>query len=564
MAAAGGAGPALPARILRRPAFHLALVALVGVAAYANSLGVPFAFDDWGAILDNPALRDLAAFFPPWRFPGGVNRYVALLTFALEYRIHGLSPAGFHAVNLSIHVAAASVLYALARLTMRVARPPGPQPAADALGALLAALVFVAHPVETQAVTYVVQRMASLATLLYLASLLCYAAARLRPPGARSGFLYVGSLAAALLAMGTKEIAFTLPIAIVVYDLAFLGGPPRRRVAWLLPLAATLAVIPLEKLAQSPGADLATAFDRATRVMASVPRLHYLLTQATVVVRYLALLVVPVGQRVEYDLPLRTSLLDPAVAASVLFLALLLASGFSLLFRRRATRDPLARVAGFGIVLFFLGLSVESTLVPIVDLAFEHRVYLPSAGAFLSLGAGFAMLEERAAGRARGAILAALAAAWVIALAGATRVRNEVWKNPIALWSEAVARSPGSARAHYAYGIALWESYDFQRAASEWKVALELNPGNPMVLTNLGAYHELAGEAPRAIECYRRALAVAPGMAVTHYRLAALLEGSGDRDEALAHYRQFVRLAPLSLAPQVAALRARLGRAVDP
>ena len=550
---------------------HLALVAAVGLAAYANSFAVPFTFDDRDNIIENPLLRDLGAFFPPWDFPGPLSRYVALLSFALDFRAHGLSPAGYHATNLAIHLAAAGVLYLLARLTLRLSRG-GANRFSDGAGALLAALLFVAHPVETQAVTYVVQRMASLAALLYLASLLCYARARSRPWGGPAALLYAGSLALGLLAMCTKETAFTLPLAIAFYDLAFLPGPLRLRAAFLAAPLATLAVVPAQKLgeslAASRGQGMAAALEGATRVMASTSRWDYLLTESTVVARYLGLLVLPTGQRLEYDLPLRTSALDPAVVGSTLLVAALVGAGLFLLSRWASRLSPVLRVAGFGVVLFLLGLSVESTLVPIVDLAFEHRLYLPSAGLFLAAGAGFAALLERVLTRprpGRGALLLlAPALAWVVALAFATRARNEVWKDPRRLWGDTVAKSPGSARAHFAYGVALWEASDFRGAAREWESALALHPGNPLVLVNLGSYYQAAGDRTRAEDYYRRALEVAPAMPVVHYKLALLLEERGEAAAALEHYRLFARYAPLSLSPLVADLRARFGKALGP
>jgi hypothetical protein len=313
---------------------------------------------------------------------------------------------------------------------------------------------------------------------------------------------------------------------------------------------------------------MAVAVEDATRVMASTSRWDYLLTQSTVIVRYLGLVVLPIGQRVEYDLPLRSSAADPAVFGSALLLAALFGSGLALLSRRISCRSPTLRVAGFGIVFFFLGLSVESTLVPIVDLAFEHRLYLPSAGLFLAVGAGLAALLGRAVARphpTRGAgLLLAPALAVVLTLAGATYARNEVWRDPRRLWSDTVAKSPGSARAHFAYGVALWEASDFKGAAREWESALSLRPGNPLVLANLGSYYQASGDRARAADYYRRALLAAPTMPVVHYKLGTLLEESGEREAALDHYRLFARYAPLSMAPLVAGLRARFGGALGP
>ena len=174
---------------------HAALVIAVGLVIYANTLQVPFIFDDTGNLVENPLIIDLANFFDPARyhryFGGLTSRYFGYLTFALNYRLHGYDVTGYHLVNIAIHIISALLVYRLVSLTFRACRLSGPCDSAAASGresfvALLAALLFVAHPIQTQAVTYIVQRFASLAALFYLLSVTCYLQARLlcrRPNG---------------------------------------------------------------------------------------------------------------------------------------------------------------------------------------------------------------------------------------------------------------------------------------------------------------------------------------------------------------------------------------------
>ena len=240
----------------RRRALRLlppASVVLLGLAAYANAFDVPFTFDDDSSIVTNESVHDLGGFLAGWKgYRGHPTRFIGNLSFAVNFRLGGLDPTGYHLVNVAVHVLNALLLWALIRVTFRTPRlsESSLAPWSGAV-ATAAALLFVAHPIQTQAVTYVVQRFASLATTFYLLALLLWARWRLRRdagggrglPGA-AGYLAV--LAAVLLGMRTKEIAITAPLAIALYEAWFFQGRWRRRLPWLLPVLATLALIPLD------------------------------------------------------------------------------------------------------------------------------------------------------------------------------------------------------------------------------------------------------------------------------------------------------------------------------
>lgn len=523
---------------------------------YANSLRVPFQFDDEANILDQPCGADLACYFRPG-VPEMRNRPVAHLSFWFDLWLHGPWPPGFHLVNALVHAAAALAVLALARLTLRLADRSGAVAARDREAAsLLAALLFACHPVQTEAVTYIVQRMASLAAALYLGSLLLYARSRLEPdrPGRRR-LLLAAALASAALAMKTKETAFTLPLAAALYDLAFLPGPRRRRLAALGPMLATLAVVPLTSLDLGGArAGLLARLDQASRVQTGQSRLEYFVTQWRVVATYLRLLAAPFGQNADPDYPRFHALGDPAVLASGALLAAFMGVGAWLLAR---SRRPEWRVCGFGIAFFFLALSVESSVVPIVDVMFEHRLYLPVAGAALAVSAaGLAVARDRPGWRPA---LAAAAAAWVAALGAATVARNRVWGDEVSLWSDVAAKSPRNARAQYQLGNAWRNRGDLAAAAGCWLRAVELEPRYSMAWNQLGNLAAHAGDAGLARARYQRAVEADPGNAEAHYNLAALLERSGEGEAARWHYRRFVERAPPYLAATAREVRERFG-----
>jgi hypothetical protein len=188
-----------------------AAIVLAALAAYSSAFGASFHFDDLSSIVDNPQIRELGRLWPP-----SGTRWLGYVSFALNYRLGGLSVVGYHVANVAIHAVNALLVAWLAALTLRTPAVRGrTSEAIRGWLPLAAGVLFVVHPLATQAVTYVVQRLTSLATLFYLLSVAAYVAARLRLADGRSRgravALYALSLASALAAMKTKEIASPRP-----------------------------------------------------------------------------------------------------------------------------------------------------------------------------------------------------------------------------------------------------------------------------------------------------------------------------------------------------------------
>jgi len=267
---------------------------------------------------------------------------------------------GYHVVNLLIHLANGWLVYRLVgQLCQTPALRTGPAPltAPQAGGvALVTALLFVVHPIQTQAVTYIVQRFASLAALFYLFAVVGYLKWRLAGPDARARIAwYAGALGATILAMKTKENTFTLPLMLLVVEGVFFR--PRTWKAWvpLVPFLLTLPIIPFS-LPEGVGESEA-GFARETT---DISRWSYLLTQSRVLVTYLRLLVWPTHQNVDYDYPLYHSVFDWPVLCSAL--GLLGLFGLAVYLLRSPSRE---RLVGFGVVWWFLALAVESSIIPI-------------------------------------------------------------------------------------------------------------------------------------------------------------------------------------------------------
>lgn len=577
------------ARLLSRPLVATAIILFTGLLAYSNTFHVPFFLDDNRVIVDNFLIKDLANLWPPTG-----TRWLGSLTFALNYAVGGLQVSGYHVVNLVIHLTSALLVYRLVVLTFQTPLFVTQSPAVDhkqtsALTALAAAFLFVAHPIQTQAVTYIVQRFASLATLLFLASTDCYILARLAKIKADKGTSsgkksslawYVTALLFAVLAMKTKEIAFTLPVIIIMYEFTFLPGRMlAERLRVLVPLALTLLIIPYALLGATPDGLAITSSD------SDITRHDYLLTQFRVIVTYLRLLILPLNQMIDYVFPLSKVFFTPAVFLSFLLLAALLLTSIMLLFAgREGNNSQKMRLVGFGGVWFFITLSIESSIIPITDVIFEHRLYLPTVGVFMAVTAAGSILMERL-GRRQPRSSAALCALYVGimgVLPIATYLRNEVWRSEITLWEDVARKSPDNSRALAIIGVKLIESKKIDLAIERFQEAIRVKPdyvdaiiclGNAylekgmleegyqqylkalvlgnmdfesraQLMMNIGNYNIKKGLYDRAIYYYQNALSITPNVAAFHFNLGQAYKAKGMINEASAEIARAKQLNP--------------------
>ena len=510
------------------------LLLLAGGAAYANSLNTPFLLDDHPHIVNNGAIQSL---WPPGSLLTSGRRPVAVLSIALNYAVGGLDTFGYHLVNLAIHLAAGLALFSLVRRTLALvpsdaAKEKTAENTADRL-AFAVALVWLVHPLTTQSVTYVIQRAESLMGLFYLLTLVCLLRGA---QAARSWPWYTAAVAVCWLGMGSKEVMVTAPLVALAYDRIFLADTWRTlfRRRWAVYTGFLIAAV---WIVTAAGRTMAAVEARTAGFgMPSATPWKYLTAQAGVILHYLRLAFWPDRLCLDYAWQLPESTAQIVLPGAIV-VALLAASLVALRYR-----PPL----GFLGLSFFLILAPTSSIMPIADLAMEHRMYLPLAALVTLAVLGLHVLAGRltAGPHMKTLIETSLLVIVAIALAARTFDRNLDYASPIAMWNDVLDTAPHNARAHYGLGVAVADRGDLRQAAIHYDRALEIAPDYVDVIANLADLRIKEGKLGEALDHYRRALEIAPDFARAHNNLGNLLTSQGDHAGAADHFRHALRIDP--------------------
>jgi len=530
-----------------RIAVPFIVVAAAALASYSNTFSVPFVLDDFPNIvlasrvhalaLTPAALAEAAAAFP-------LGRWLAHVSFAANHALGGMDPVGYHAVNLAFHVAVAMLVLVMAREIL--ARVGGLVPAAQRRAALVSALLFAVHPVHTQAVTYVVQRMTSMGAFFALLALVLWVRGR-ATSGRAAAACFVGWGASGFLAFSCKENFALLPVLTVLLEaLLFPGIVHRLRRRWQVAASAAALLASMGALVAWRYADVFSIQSAAFQVSAGTR----LLTQPRVLWLYLSLLAFPLPSRLHLDYAWTAStglLSPPSTIAAVAGLAALITVAWAV-----RKRMPLL---AFATAWFLVALALEQTVLPL-HFVFEHRLYLPSLGWFVLAAWGL----ERSVSRVSGS-------GWLVAgpvlsaLALATFVRNAEWNHPAGLYADPASQAPGHAGQLPSLGTELKERGDLDEAERAFRRALELEPGNASAFAGLASVLWDGGRKEEALELYRESLARHADIPEAWLEVTWMLVDVGRIDEAEATARRGLTAHP-SFAPlriPISACRERRG-----
>ncbi|MDH4320457.1 MAG: DLW-39 family protein [Desulfobulbaceae bacterium] len=570
----------------------LGLVLVVGLAVaavYGNSMQAPFVFDDEPNIVNNEALHIDSLGLPALLAAAGsgpsADRWLANLSFALNYYLGGGEVWGFHLVNVVVHAAAALVFFGLSLTTLTLPVFQNCYPRAREI-ALAATLLWALHPLQSNAVTYLVQRMASLSALFFMASLWCYALARLTTGSkARQNGLFALSACCGGLALASKENAAMLPVMILGYEWFFLEGLSwRRHRRRLLTVTAIAVAVVLGLAALYLGGDFYAAIQAGyARWDFTLP--ERLLTEPRVLFMYLGLILLPLPSRLNlcHDVVVSRGLFAPPTTAACLVGLAVLAALAVWLYRRE-------RLLSFGIFWFLGNLLIESSFLPLYPM-FEHRLYLPSTFLALAVVAGGYRLVAGGSARFRWA-LRLLLVALVVAGGLLTWQRNQVWADELTLWQDVVTKSPGLVGGYQNLGkILMTRGRDAeaekvlrtgvvigsgkasaQRVGSDTAIslghlhyllsrlyfrhgregdasaaidaALRYDPNHAKAMVSKAIRLEQAGLSPAAVQFYRAAALRGEESAELYCNWAVSLFSLGRLDEAITLLRRAIELEP--------------------
>jgi protein O-mannosyl-transferase len=459
------------------------MIAAAGIAAYSNTMQVPFLFDDVGRIQEEPSIRTL---WPPSVAMSNSNRPFVQYSFAMNYAVHGYEVLGYHVVNLGIHVVAALLLFGFTNRTLNRCG----KSCSDVAGLLAfsVALIWVVHPLNTQAVTYTIQRLESMMGLAYIATL--YFFVRSQDSSRRWPWLLC-SMVACSIGMGCKEVMVSAPLIVLWYDRAFLANSWReiiaKRAAFYMLLAATWGVLAWSMLHYR--------LDYTSGSLLQVEGLTpwtYLLSQSTVLVHYLSLSFWPNGQSVYPAWPIAQSILE-VWPQLIVIVAMLIATFWAI------ARQPRW---GFLGGCFFLVLAPTSSVIPIQDLAFEHRMYLPLAAlvGFVLLAAYFGLSQIGLSKQATIGLHLGIVIAIGTALGVTSFERNKVYVSEISVWKDTLVKSPKNVKVWVGLGGVFAKEKRYDDAREHFVQALKIAPNDSKANANFAGMlielreYDLAGQ----------------------------------------------------------------------
>ncbi len=503
----------------------LVLLLILIVITYSHALHSPFVFDDLPNITRNPhiqlnklsleELKDAITKSP------AVTRPVSNLTFAINYILHKTNVSAYRLINFLIHIINGVLLYSFLSITLQLPINREKITAPTEM-AFWATVIWFVHPLHVQSVTYVVQRMNSLATMFYMIAFLAYLKFRLTEKERQKPWMAALAIIAFLLAMGSKEIAITLPIFIFLYEWFFFQDLARQ---WLikhfraiLSIVLVLGVMAFVYLGSNPLEVLLAAYSHRDFTL-----WQRILTEPRVVLHYIDLFLLPHPDRLSllHEFEISTSLTSP-ISTMPLFIILHSMVVATILAARKH------RLYSFCLLWFFGNLFLESSFIGL-EIMFEHRTYLPS----MLLGLFFLSIQRFFAPQwLHRSILVAL----FLLFSFWTHERNALWADKVALWQDCLQKHPGEVRIYNLLGQAHAEKGNIKEALAKYQQALDLDPDNIEAYNNLGIALVGVGRVEAAIDNLKTAIQIDPGNSLTHYNLALAFAEIGYFKDAEHHY----------------------------
>lgn len=554
----------------------LAALFMLGVGIYANSFSNSFHYDDIHHIVKNPHIRSLnnipSFFTDPETFSTQSEshqhyRPFLMLTYAVNYYFGALDPAGYHLVNLIFHIGSAFLLFLIVKIMLSKGGFGG-RGDSPFFPALAAGLLFLTTPFNSEVVNYVSARSSVMSTFFYLLAFYCWIGYRenlpLSPPlvkegkeglGERGGsrWIYgIASLLAFLMAMLSKEIAITLPVMLLLYDMFFLergkgfvnGKKALRHFysLYLVLFGIGISYLLVRKLFY--GAAVALHYREGF--------IDHLLKEFQVWGAYIRLWTFPAGLSAVHNITLTVSISSIGTILSFLFLAGIGALAYYLY--RNGQKSW--RVASFFTLWFFITL-IPTSIIPLVAVLQENRGYLPGV-AFAVIAAvvieRVPLLSGNKGGRPRplSFVMTLIVLGGIIfSFSLAVVERNQVWRNDVSLWSDVVKKYPRSGQAYVALGLAYYDSGNMEAALQAYQTANGLGYSTSNLYLNLGALYQKTGRRLEAEELYKKVLEADPSAVSAYINLGIIYREEKKMELSEESYQRALRIKPENIPAHV-------------
>jgi len=471
---------------------------------------------------------------------------VAFLSFAINYYFGRLNVYGYHLVNLLIHLICSIFLFLFIYRTLLYLALKKRWEGDAYFVALLATVLWAINPIQTQAVTYIVQRMASIAAMFYIIGMYFYLKGRTLGNKGKKVIFFALCFFCFLLALGCKENAAMFPVCIFLYEALIMQDDPwkflcghYKTVILIIAITACAGAGYLYLETGKPFPEILDGYRERPFTLG-----QRLLTQPRVILFYISLLLYPMPNRlcIVHDFPVSTSLFSP-ITTSLSLLAILAMIGLAIFW---AKKRPLI---SFSIFFFFMNHLIESSILPL-EMVFEHRNYLPSMMFFIPPVIGLSHLlrtyQERPFMKW---IISSFVVLSLVGFGHSTFMRNFTWKNDKSLWIDAVDKSPDLFRPHHNLGNYFHKHKNLKDALHEYMKALEMRSAykkNAHFITyyNLGKLFQDKGELEKAKSFYQKAIKLNPWFPAAYMNLASVFDREGKEDAANRYLLKSISMDP--------------------
>ncbi|MBF0504856.1 MAG: tetratricopeptide repeat protein [Candidatus Omnitrophica bacterium] len=507
-----------------------AVLFITGLLIYSQTFGFDFVFDDHNFIVNNVYIKNFSHIPLMWHFYP-MTRLVGMYSFAFNYYFNQLHPQGYHIFNFIVHLTGVGLVWALAHMLFKIVQwLPSKDRLIQELPFLIA-LLFLVHPCQTQAVSYISQRFESMATVLYLATVFCYLLARLSKNRTRKILLFSLSGGFTILGVMTKEVVVTVPLMIVAVEWILFPKKINKRPYIVLTAGGILLYLLFTHLVHTDWRVFLQTIPSESHDGDLLTPARYLLTQMRVFLTFLRLMVLPIHQNLDYDYPASTGVFSPPLT----FVGLSVIAGIIVLIIKLRRKFPLI---AFGLAWIIITFSIN--LAPRANVIFEHKLYLISFGFFL---AGVSVLSIWIKNRR---ILTGILWGIMAVLVIVSFERNKVWRDDFVLWDDAVRGSPHKARPLNNRGFMYIQQGQLTQAMKDLNLAIAIKPDYADAYNNLGRVYFKQGNSTRDIAEYNKAIAINPNFAEAYNNRGAVYSRRGDFVNAMADYNKAIALNPNS------------------